>query len=243
MKGIYCIKNIINNKQYIGSAVNYNRRKQEHLHKLRKGIHHSYYLQKSWNKYGENSFEISIIEEVSDIEKLIEREQWWIDNSPSEYNMCKKAGSVLGFKHTDITKKKLSDNQFKGVFGEKNPFSKKCYQYDLEGNFIKEWGCITDLEREFGYSNSIIVRCLKGKTNTAYNNQWFYNYKGIKIKSVIVRGGIRNKKLFNKMNDYLKINGYCGLRKMAVDLNESYNKIRSAYNRYRYEFNQYRKTI
>lgn len=241
MKGIYHIKNKVNNKVYIGSAVNFERRKFEHLHKLKKGIHHSYYLQKSWDKYGEHSFEILLLEEVICDEDLINREQWWIDNSMSDYNMCKIAGSVLGYKHSDETKEKLSNNQFKGVFGINNPSSKKCYQYSLNGDFIKQWDCITDIEREEGFENSLIVRCLKGKTRTAYKNQWFYEYKGDKINSIVVKeciNNIRNKDLFDRMNQYIIETGDKNGRRMAVALDESYNKIRSAYTRYKEKFSK-----
>jgi hypothetical protein len=39
--GIYCIKNIINNKLYIGSAKNFRIRFNIHLSQLRKNKHHS----------------------------------------------------------------------------------------------------------------------------------------------------------------------------------------------------------
>jgi excinuclease UvrABC nuclease subunit len=43
--GIYCIKNIINDKMYIGSAVNLKTRRYEHFHFLTKNKHHNRHLQ------------------------------------------------------------------------------------------------------------------------------------------------------------------------------------------------------
>jgi group I intron endonuclease len=45
---------------------------------------------------------------------LIQREQYYIDLLNPEYNICKIAGSNLGFKHSEITKEKLSISK-KGV--------------------------------------------------------------------------------------------------------------------------------
>ena len=104
---IYSILNKVNNKRYIGSAINFRHRKTIHLRQLKNNNHHSKPLQRAWNKYGEESFSFIILENVDDNFKLIEREQWWLDNTPNEYNSCKVAGSTLGFKHTDESKKKM----------------------------------------------------------------------------------------------------------------------------------------
>ena len=104
--GIYKIKNLINNKVYIGSAVNIDRRWSLHQYHLSKNIHHSKKLQNSVNKNGIDNFIFEIIEECeSGI--LIEREQYWIDflNSYNNgYNSTPKAGSTLGRKHSEKTK-------------------------------------------------------------------------------------------------------------------------------------------
>ena len=78
MTGIYKIKNIVNNKVYIGSAVNLYIRWHNHKSQLNKKKHHSIKLQRAWNKHNELSFVFEIIEECEK-EKLIEREQYYID--------------------------------------------------------------------------------------------------------------------------------------------------------------------
>ena len=62
----------------------------------------------------------------------------------------------------------------KGKYGKENPASKPIIQYDKDSNFIKEWNCITDVERKMGYSVSNISSCLRGKSNTAYGYIWKY---------------------------------------------------------------------
>lgn len=109
---VYTIINIIDNKKYIGSTHDFNQRKYEHIRKLRKNRHHNRYLQFAWNKYWENNFRFEVIE-CCFIDKLIEREQYWINfynatNDKLGYNLCPIAGSNLGFKQSENTKRKIS---------------------------------------------------------------------------------------------------------------------------------------
>ena len=107
MQAIYCIENKISGKRYIDSSVNFYKRKKSHLKSLRDNIHHSPYLQNSWNKYDEENFIFIVLEKVEVKQKLIEREQWWIDNSNSDYNICKIAGNSLGVKRRPETIEKV----------------------------------------------------------------------------------------------------------------------------------------
>jgi group I intron endonuclease len=58
---IYRILNKINGKFYIGSTYSIDRRFKEHQRDLNKGKHHSIYLQRAWNKYGEPMFEFEVL--------------------------------------------------------------------------------------------------------------------------------------------------------------------------------------
>lgn len=108
---IYSITNSINGKKYVGSALNFNKRKKDHLNRLKNGKHHSKKLQNAYNKYGKGVFEFNILEVVNDVSFLIEAEQKWIDNLKPEYNMTLIAGlnSHLGMKRSEETKKKISE--------------------------------------------------------------------------------------------------------------------------------------
>lgn len=61
--GIYMIKNLINNKVYIGKTQQpFYKRYQLHDWRLRQGNHDNKYLQHSYDKYGENNFVFAIVE-------------------------------------------------------------------------------------------------------------------------------------------------------------------------------------
>lgn len=116
--GIYQIQNLINNKIYIESAKYIKLRFGIHKHLLRNGNHDNSYLQNAWNKYGESSFEFSILEIVSDVSQLEFREQEWIDKTKcyernKGYNLRLVANNNIGIsynvgkKHSQETIKKI----------------------------------------------------------------------------------------------------------------------------------------
>lgn len=105
--GIYRIRNVLNGKCYVGSAVNIHQRWLEHRSMLNRGVHHSPHLQRSWARNGEASFVFEVIDLCS-IGDLIEKEQKAIDELESSYNVCRVAGSTLGRLHSSETRKKIS---------------------------------------------------------------------------------------------------------------------------------------
>ena len=108
--GIYQIRNSINNKVYIGSAVNLATRKRQHFNFLRTNKHPNRHLQRSYNIHGESCFNFSILHEC-DIDMLVFFEQYFIDDYSVNrlYNICLIAGSSLGLKLSEETKRKLSE--------------------------------------------------------------------------------------------------------------------------------------
>jgi group I intron endonuclease len=94
--------------EYIGSSSDVLRRLRYHQWALRRGIHSNIHLQRSWNKYGEQSFWFSGIEECA-VEKLIEREQYWTDTlKPVCLLSIVVDNPTRGKHHTKITLAKLS---------------------------------------------------------------------------------------------------------------------------------------
>ena len=76
--GIYQIRNLKDNKIYVGSSVNIQFRFYEHKRFLKLNKHCNNHLQNAWNKYGESSFVFEIIE-LCDKALLKEHEQSLMD--------------------------------------------------------------------------------------------------------------------------------------------------------------------
>lgn len=112
--GVYEILNAVNGKVYIGSAVNFKKRRAGHLYHLRRNTHRNPHLQCAWNKYGEDSFLFLPVEHVVlDKNELVSREQFWIDalnacDRAKGYNISPTAGSQLGLVHSEKTRLKMS---------------------------------------------------------------------------------------------------------------------------------------
>lgn len=108
--GIYSITNAVNGHRYVGSAVNLSGRWRVHKCALRRGAHHSSYLQNAWNKYGEGTLVFEVLEECGP-EFLTSMEQLWMNWLAPAYNICPTAGNCLGITPGEETRRKMSESQ------------------------------------------------------------------------------------------------------------------------------------
>ena len=112
--GIYIIHNTVSNKSYIGFSIEMEKRWQQHRANLRNNHHDNPLLQNAWNKYGEESFEFSIIEETTE---LADREIYWIselNTYETGYNLTEGGDDppdVTGIKRSAETRKLMGDVQ------------------------------------------------------------------------------------------------------------------------------------
>lgn len=114
--GIYQIRNLQNNKVYIGSTNCFNRRKDEHFTNLRNNHHVNPHLQHAFNCYGEHNFVFEILEVIKEEKDLIKREQYWFDKiNPCKdsigYNILNEATEVNRIAHSEQTKRKISQSK------------------------------------------------------------------------------------------------------------------------------------
>jgi group I intron endonuclease len=112
-RGIYKIINIVNNKFYVGSAVNYERRKARHLWRLRRGDHANKHLQAAWLKYGEQAFVFVMVEHIPENQDLLVAENVWLHEHVGKdycYNIASDAMAPT-----------------RGFTGEKNPMWGKTF--------------------------------------------------------------------------------------------------------------------
>ena len=108
--GVYRFLNLTNGKSYVGSSSSLVRRFREYLSiyylelQLEKGKSN---ICTALLKHGYSSFQLEILEYCTP-DKVIEREQYFLDLLKPEYNILTTAGSSLGHLHTDEAKAKMS---------------------------------------------------------------------------------------------------------------------------------------
>jgi group I intron endonuclease len=107
ISGIYKIEDK-QNRQYIGSAKNIRKRICSHFRMLKRNSHHSKKLQNVYNKYGADYLKVSVVE-VCEVENLIKIEQHYIDELKPFFNISPTAGSPLGTKRSEETKRRQSE--------------------------------------------------------------------------------------------------------------------------------------
>lgn len=118
-QGIYEIYCLRNNKRYIGSSKDMEKRWNDHVIALKYNMHHNRFLQEAWNRYGESEFVFTILEEVNDNKDLFKREEVYIKKFKfnSLFNIMCKPGAVprrtsKWTKMNNAKKKKKQDEEF-----------------------------------------------------------------------------------------------------------------------------------
>lgn len=127
ISGIYKIQSVVNpDRIYIGSASNILTRKNTHYFLMRNNRHHSKKLQRHFNKYGESDLVFSLITEC-DIDRLIIKEQCYINVFQPYFNCSKFARSRRGVPWSEETRSKLtgikkpcSEHRRLSMIGNKN---------------------------------------------------------------------------------------------------------------------------
>ena len=112
--GIYRITNVVSGKFYVGSAVSIYKRLASHRKRLLDGTHHNKHMLSACEKYGIAVFEFSVLEYVEDPDRLIEREQHWIDSLRAVevgYNKRPHTSSNLGMTLSEDTRRKMSESR------------------------------------------------------------------------------------------------------------------------------------
>ena len=106
--GVYRIINLVNNKVYIGSSVNLKNRWRQHRDDLRDGRHINLHLQRAWDLYSEDAFvfEVCITCHAT---TLLWYEQQFLDQWQPEYNVLLVAGSPLGCRRSEETRRKVGE--------------------------------------------------------------------------------------------------------------------------------------
>ena len=166
---IYGIKNLINEKIYVGKSINIKLRKKAHENSFVRKQAVNIHLQRAVDKYGIENFEFIILEEVV-LNTVNEKEQYWI-NYLKSYDEKFGYNKTMGGDGGDLT----IETKFK--ISQTSPNRKVVYQFNSKGKLIKKWNGVRDIERELKYLSSTISKAcaINTNNNSAYGFYWSYN--------------------------------------------------------------------
>lgn len=159
--GIYLIE--IKDHTYIESSKNIQTRLAQHRRCLRANKGDNPKFINIYNKYGEANTYCSILEicpENASTKYLRTQEEFWIQKLNPDLNICKTP-----------TKQSYPEPNFN------NTSSKKVYQYDLDGNFIKEYESASEAARQIGCTSKSISITANNKfihSKSVFGFQWSY---------------------------------------------------------------------
>ena len=170
---IYLWTNLVNGKKYVGQTTCFHRRMKTYRY-----TYPNAYMEHAVNKHGLENFDITILERDVPLDKLDEREQYWLDYYQSYdmdkgYNICKIASTTKGVTHTEewcqehskwLKDKWATDEEYRKFWqermsGENNYFYGKHFSGELNPMYGKHHSQTTKdkLSKAIGKS----VRCVE----------------------------------------------------------------------------------
>jgi len=177
-------------------------------------------------KNGYSNFELHILE-YCDSDKVLQREQCYIDLLYPEYNMCKIAGSSRDFKHSEETIAKMSilakartlttKQKASRLNALKVYYSSKEYKEDLKKLHMKKSRSILvydTLENKTTIQSSIVEAAsfIKCDRRTVQDSLKYTKEKGVSnpegAQSVLQNGRLIKKRYLVYYNDKLKVVDY-----------------------------------
>lgn len=204
--GIYKITNKANGKIYIGSSKNITYRWRQHLNELCMGTHHNGKLQLDFNKYGIGNFTFEIIEFVSNLDRLLEREQYHINK-----NNC--YSEDVGYNVAIAKKTKIKNNVVTFKYIPKTKLTKMVNNLSIYS--IKDATISEKRLKLFNQNYSLTKKWYKDKDNVEVLQKTIYNY-------------YRNIARFKGSKDFYAVTyeefkpilKYSGIVKSFIDIND-----------------------
>jgi O6-methylguanine-DNA--protein-cysteine methyltransferase len=121
-------------------------------------------------KHGFSNFSLEILE-YCDIKVLLEREQYYLNRLKPVYNVVEKAGSTIGYKHTEETLKKmrefiLSDEDLtKKRLSTKNASAARSISVlvrNIKTKEVNKYKSMTETAKAIGVTKGAVSQALKG---------------------------------------------------------------------------------
>jgi group I intron endonuclease len=203
LPGIYKISNTDSGKMYIGSAFNILKRWKSHRNTLRRNKHVNKHLQAAANKYGLQKMKFEVIEFMdSDLDRdtlktqLLSKEQFWMDkfqswNRKNGYNLCPKAGSPLGVKHSKESRIRMSEAHQgnRHTANTKQKISKArlkpVYQISIDtGELVNKFDSVLVASKKTKIQKTGISMCCRNVIRQSGGYHWTYDIKTFKKPSM-----------------------------------------------------------
>lgn len=188
MVGIYKITSP-SGKIYIGSSKNLDNRKNDYKYNR---IKYQVKLYASIKKYGWDYHFFEILEECL-YEEIYIRERYWQEyyNSVENglnclYVQTNEKPKILG----TYTKDKMRERMVELCKNNNHPGQKSILQYDLNGNFIKEWISIKQVKNDLGFCERVLIDVCKGRKISACGFVWRYKTPNYQSKIDIPKKSI-----------------------------------------------------
>lgn len=193
--GIYMIQNKLNNKMYIGQAVDIEKRWNDHIWNLNNKRNENRHFINAWYKYEEENFKFTILLECKESDLNMYEEYYIFElmtydprvgynknyggdsGRPTEEAKRKISESAKGKQLSEETKRKLSEARKGKHHSEetKRKMSKPVVQIDPTTNkIVKMWESSTEAGRQGGFTHGSISRCCKGKLKTHKGYKWMF---------------------------------------------------------------------
>lgn len=184
---VYRLLNIVNNKIYIGSTTSGSgRRFKKHVADALANKD-NYPIHQAIREFGEDSFNLSVIEFCNSLEEMNKREAFYVatlNATNPEIGYNRKVGGGVR-QQSEETKRKIGDIH-RGKISDKR---KPILQYDGNtGEFIQEYVSLSSAEEETGIGRGSIIRVLNGKmARPSKKNPYIWIYKTDKelVKTII----------------------------------------------------------
>ena len=248
--GIYCIKNTINGKCYIGQAIKLQKRLKAHWNSWQNPIYEHIALYKAFKKYGIENFEITILQSFHDSlgwrtkVQLDELEKKYIqeyDSFNNGYNSTLGGdGGVLGYTHTEETKEHLREVRLLQEEEKSKDSSNWVKAKNVETNLIVVAYSKKELAEQIKVPEYSIRKCLS-KKQTLANKVWIFAKYDEEFPEIPEFGTwefdeFRNtqfKSLSNKEEilEYIKANPLCSYGEIA----QNYQLCRKTFYNYKNE--------
>ena len=180
--GIYCFINKVNNKKYVGSAINLKTR--FYVYYSRKRLNNSkMIIYKALLKYDHENFKLEILE-YCEPEKCLERENYYLKLLKPKYNILQKARSSRGYKHTPESLIKMRDKR-KNLSEE----ARKKYFKSYSNAEAEKAQILLDNKNKAGiymWKNTLNKKCYIGSAENLSDRLSFY-YSNLSMKSLLKR--------------------------------------------------------